>query len=312
MVALLIILAVMIVVIVLSYVAAIYFAKIVAVPRTHDYESSRQERINKNGLDLYSVLEGHRVEEFTYRSEFGYNLYGRIIYADENRFKDGRQRAVILSHGWTSNHVTMLAYGKIYLELGFNVVAFDHRFHGKSDRTVNCTMGLYESKDLIGLGRFVRTKFPEDTVWGLQGESMGAATVMQAAPDMEWLSFAVEDCGYSSVRAQMAASLDNRKLPHFPVLNFGGFILKHRYGLDMDKVDAVKAMKRTEIPMLFCQGDHDTFVPTRMIYDVYGAKKDKKRMQLFEGSAHAESVWDHPEQYKEVLSAFLKEYKIID
>ena len=49
-----------------------------------------------------------------------------------------------------------------------------------------------------------------------------------------------------------------------------------------------------------------------MIHDVYGAKKDKKMMHLFEGSEHAESVWDHPEQYKEVLSSFLREYGIID
>ena len=297
------------------YILAAKFAKVVAMPPTSDYEESRQNRLKKSNFDLFTVLEGRKVEEFTYKSEFGYNLFGRIIYADENPdkplFKDGRQRVVILSHGWTGNHITMMGFGKIYLELGFSVVAFDHRFHGKSDKSVNCTMGLYESKDLIGLGNFIRKRFPEDTIWGLQGESMGSATVMQAAPDMKWLSFVVEDCGYSSVRAQMAATLDNKKLPHFPILNIGGAILKHRYNLDMDKVDATASVSRIEVPMLFCQGDNDTFVPTRMIYDVYNAKKDKKKMQLFEGSTHAESVWDHPEQYKQVLTDFLKEYKII-
>lgn len=296
----------------ISYALAFKFAQIVAMPRTSDYEKARQDRIRKSGFDLYSVLEGRRIRDFTYRSEFGYNIFGRIIYADGTKpFKDGRQRVVILSHGWTSNHITMLIYGKIYLEMGFSLVAFDHRFHGKSDHSITCTMGLYESKDLIGLGNYVRKLFPEDTVWGLQGESMGATTVMQAAPDMKWLSFVVEDCGYSGVRAQMAASLDSRKLPHFPILNIGGAILKHRYGLDMDKVDAIASVARTETPMLFCHGDSDTFVPTKMVYDVYNAKKDNKQMQLFEGSTHAESIWDHTEQYKQVLESFLKQYKII-
>ena len=295
-----------------SYFAAAKFAKVVAMPYTSDYEKARQDRIKKSGFDLYSVLEGRKVEEFLYRSEFGYNLFGHIIYADESKhFKDGHQRVVILSHGWTSNHITMLAYGKIYLELGFSLVAFDHRFHGKSDKNVNCTMGLYESKDLVGLGNYVRNSFPEDTIWGLQGESMGSATVMQAAPDMKWLSFVVEDCGYSSVRGEMAATLDAKKLPHFPILNIGGAILKRRYNLDMSKVNAVESVPNIEVPMLFCHGDNDTFVPTKMVYDVYNAKKDKKHLQLYEGSTHAESIWDHPEQYKKVLEDFLKQYKII-
>jgi hypothetical protein len=295
-----------------SYFAAAKFAKVVAMPDISDYEKARQDRIKKSGFDLYSVLEGRKVEEFLYRSEFGYNIFGRIIYADESKhFKDGRQRVVILSHGWTSNHITMLAYGKIYLELGFSLVAFDHRFHGKSDKNVNCTMGLYESKDLIGLGNYVRNSFPKDTIWGLQGESMGSATVMQAAPDMKWLSFVVEDCGYSSVRGEMAATLDAKKLPHFPILNIGGAILKRRYNLDMSKVNAVESVPNIEVPMLFCHGDNDTFVPTKMVYDVYNAKKDKKHLQLYEGSTHAESIWDHPEQYKQVLEDFLKQYKII-
>ena len=312
MVALIVVLAVVLLLLVVSYLLANMFAKVVALPTTEDYEKSRQSRLEKNNVDLFKVLEGRKIEEFTYKSEFGYNLYGRIIRADENaKFADGRQRAVILSHGWTSNHIIMLAYGKLYLDLGFSVVAFDHRFHGKSDKSVNCTMGLYESKDLVGLGRYVRQFFPEDTIWGLQGESMGSATVMMAAPDMDWLSFVVEDCGYSSVKAQMAATLDNKKLPHFPILNIGGAILKNRYGLDMAKANAVESVSRIEVPMLFCHGDSDTFVPTRMVYDVYNAKKDKKRLQLFEGSGHAESVWDHTDQYREVLKSFLEEYKII-
>ncbi len=312
MVALIVVLAVVLLLLVVSYLLANMFAKVVALPTTEDYEQSRQSRLGKNNVDLFKVLEGRKIEEFTYKSEFGYNLYGRIIRADESvKFADGRQRAVILSHGWTSNHIIMLAYGKLYLDLGFSVVAFDHRFHGKSDKSVNCTMGLYESKDLVGLGRYVRKFFPEDTIWGLQGESMGSATVMMAAPDMDWLSFVVEDCGYSSVKAQMAATLDNKKLPHFPILNIGGAILKNRYGLDMTKANAVESVSRIEVPMLFCHGDSDTFVPTRMVYDVYNAKKDKKRLQLFEGSGHAESVWDHADQYREVLKSFLEEYKII-
>lgn len=312
MVAAIIVLVVLALLAIAVYSVSNMFAKVVVFPNTHDYDDSRKQVMNHCSIDPLSVLENHKVEEFTYKSEFGYNLYGRIIWANEDvKFSDGKQRAVILSHGWTSNHITMLTYGKLYQEMGFTVIGFDHRYHGKSDKSVHCTMGLYESKDLVGLANFVRTKLPEDTIWGIQGESMGSASAMQAAPEIKWLSFLVEDCGFASMTKQMASTLDNKKLPHFPILNVGGAILKHRYGLDMAEVDATKAVAKLDIPMLLCQGDNDTFVPTKMIYDIYEAKKDNKRMQLFEGSKHAESIWDHTDQYRQVLKDFLTDFGII-
>jgi len=315
MVAAIIIASVLVVLSILVYLVANMFSKVVVYPNVHDYEYSRDAVLRHNcPIDPLSTLENHKVEEFTYRSEFGYNLYGRIIRADEGHtFPDGKQRAVILSHGWTSNHITMLTYGKIYQELGFSIVAFDHRYHGKSDRSpgIWCTMGLLEHKDLIGLANYVRQFFPDDTVWGIQGESMGSATAMMAAPHLPWLSFVSEDCGYSSMRKEMASTLKSKHLPEFPILNVGSMIMKSRYKLDMDKVSPETSVPGIDVPMLFCQGDHDTFVPTRMIYDVYGAKKDKKEIHLFKDSEHAESIWDHTDEYRQVVREFLEKYKII-
>ena len=294
--------------------AADVFAKIVVHPNANAYEFSRERILSgKCTIDPFSTLEGHKVEEFRYASPRGYNLFGRIIRADEGRtFPDGKQRTVILCHGWTSNHVAMLTYGKIYQELGFNIVAYDHRCHGQSDKEgLHCTMGLIEHQDLIGLADYVRQFFPEDTIWGLQGESMGSATVMLAAPLIPWLSFAVEDCGYSTMRKEMCANIRTRHLPKFPIVNVGSVILKKRYNLDMDKVCPEKAVAQTGIPMLFCHGGSDTFVPTKMVYDVFDAKKDKKKLHIFEGSEHAESIWDHTDEYRQVVKDFLTEFGII-
>ena len=314
MVAAIIVAAVLLVLALLVYVVANVFAKIVVYPNAHTYEYSREQvRIHKCSIDPLSVLENHKVEEFTFRSPRGYNLFGRIIRADEGRsFPDGRQRVVILSHGWTSNHITMLTYGKIYQELGFNIVAFDHRYHGQSDKEgLYCTMGLIEHQDLVDLAGYVRQFFPDDAVWGLQGESMGSATAMLAAPLIPWLSFVVEDCGYSSMRKEMVANLRAKHLPSFPFLNVGSLILKKRFKLDMDKVCPEKAVAQTSVPMLFCHGASDTFVPTEMVNDVFNAKKDKKKMHLYEGSEHAESIWDHTDEYRQVVKDFLTEFGII-
>ena len=312
MVVAIIVAAVLLLLCIASYFIANMFAEIVVHPKVHTYDSTRENILKHCNLDPLSALENHKIEEFRYKSEYGYELYGRIIRANEDVcFPDGRRRVVILCHGWTGNHVTMLTYGKLYQELGFDVIGYDHRFHGNSERNTYCTMGLLESRDLIGLASYVRQFFPENAIWGVHGESMGSATAMQAAPEMPWLSFIVEDCGFSSMRGQMAATLDSKKLPHFPILNIGNLILKTRYHFSMDDINAMKALEKTDTPMLFCQGGADTFVPARMIHEVYGAKKDKKEIHVFEGSEHAESIWDHTDEYRQVLKDFLKKYEII-
>ena len=108
MVAAIIIAAVLLLLCIASYFAANVFANIVVHPDVHTYDYSRETVMKHCAIDPLSVLENHKVEEFRYKSEFGYELYGRIIRADGSvSFPDGRRRVVILCHGWTSNHITM-------------------------------------------------------------------------------------------------------------------------------------------------------------------------------------------------------------
>ena len=112
MVTVIIIVAVLLLLLVASYFMANMFANIVVHPDVHTYDYSRETVMKHCAIDPLSVLEGHKVEEFKYKSKFGYELYGRIIRANEDTsFPDGRRRVVILCHGWTSNHITMLTYG---------------------------------------------------------------------------------------------------------------------------------------------------------------------------------------------------------
>lgn len=296
----------------LVWLASSMFAEQVAHPRVLTVEHVVDTVRKQANMDVEAFLSDHRVEQFTYHSELGYDLRGRIIYSSKTSPEDP-QRTVILCHGYTSNSRSMLPYGRLYMDLGFNLVIYDHRWHGESDRNGNCfcTMGLHESEDLVGLASYVRQFFPKDTIWGLHGESMGSATVMMAAPDIENLSFVVEDCGFSTMRGQMQATLRGYHLPDFPFLTIGDSLLRGRYNLDMDKVRPVDCVARTTVPMLFCHGDSDSFVPTAMVHELFCAKKDRKVLQLFEGSSHAMSVLDHPGQYREVLENFLKQYGII-
>lgn len=309
MVAIIIVASVIALLAILTYLVSNLFAEMVAHPKVMSKQQCYDQMKEHNSVNPDEVVAGLKQEPFTYHSQFGYDLRGFVVRTNK---ATERQKAVILCHGYTGAHYLMLAYGKHYLDMGFDLVLYDHRGHGISDRGPNtyCTMSCLEAVDLVGLAQYVKRFFNDDCIIGLHGESMGSATVMQAAPQLKDIAFVVEDCGFSSMRGQMEASLRNFHLPNFPYLTLGSAILKHRYNLDIDTVRPVDCVKDIQVPMLFCHGDNDHFVPTAMVYDVYNAKLDKKEIHLFKGSEHAQSIRDHFEEYKDVLKDFLTKYEI--
>ena len=265
------------------------------------------------GYDVRPFFDSVEPENFEYKTSRGYTLRGWIIRADSSAvFPDGRQRAVLLEHGYTGNRYTMLSYAESYRSLGFNVVEYDHRYHGESDK-VFCSMGYYESKDAVEIAEYVRTLFPENTVWGIQGESMGSAATMLAAPSLSWMDFVVEDCGFTTLKEEIAASISFKaNLPPHPIAEFSYPILKLWRGYSVKDVRPIDSVPEISQPMLFVHGGLDRYVPTPMVYRLYDAKQgDNKRMHIFEDVPHAKSILMHHREYTEMLKDFLSEFGII-
>jgi len=57
--------------------------------------------------------------------------------------------------------------------------------------------------------------------------------------------------------------------------------------------------------MLFIHGNHDTFVPTSMVYRLYDAKPSKKELWITEGAKHAESYLKYKDEYLKRVSDFI-------
>ena len=264
------------------------------------------------GYDVRPFYESVKLEEFSLESPNGYTIKGSVIRADDNTsFPDGKRRAVIMSHGVTANRYTMLSHGEIWHRLGFDLVIYDQRAHGESGGP-DCSFGYYESKDLVYIAEEMRKRFPEDTIWGIGGESMGAATVMMAAPHIPWLSFVYEDGGYATFRAEIPAALKHKKnLPYFPFTPLTILFINHRHEFKVDDVRPVDSVKDIHVPMLFVHGGDDRFVPTENVYPLYEAKQGDKELKIFEGAPHVKAVLMHHEEYCSMLKGFCEKYGII-
>lgn len=60
--------------------------------------------------------------------------------------------------------------------------------------------------------------------------------------------------------------------------------------------------------MLLIHGDHDTFVPTAMVYELYKAKPAPKCLWVATDARHARSYDKHPGEYARCVSSFVNKY----
>jgi len=254
-----------------------------------------------------------RLEESTIPSPFGYNLHA-AVWPHEGIcvFADGKPRVAVIVHGFTYCLLGGIKYASIFHSLGFDCVLYDHRNHGLSDRALT-TMGICEARDLSAVCDWAQERFGADAILGTHGESMGAATVMLHAAQYPTLAFAIEDCGYSDLKAELRFALTHRfHLPWFPVLAFASLFSRLRGGVFYGIVMPKRALKRCEsLPVLFLHGDADELVPFSMMKENFDAKPGKKQLHAFPGASHAGCYHADPTAYATYVTEFLSENGIL-
>lgn len=309
MVALWILLFVLAALVIVSIALAWKVSGMIVKPKNWQYDSVYDEE-EKRGHFTRAWYESEcHPEEFTLRSPYGYDLHCALWPHKEGMtFPDGRARVAVLCHGITYCLLGAVKYARIFHELGFECIFYDHRNHGLSGRAPT-TMGVYEARDLSFVCDWAFDRFGSDAVLGTHGESMGAATVMMQAPDYEALAFTIEDCGYSSLTKQVSHNVHSMyHLPVFPIVPLASLFSRLRGGVFFSQVVPKDAVARCEkLPMLFIHGEDDTFVPYEMVHENYGVKPGFRRIKTFPGAAHAKSYTSDPAGYRACVESFLLE-----
>lgn len=282
-------------------------------PKIWDYSAVVEEE-EKRGHYTRAWFESEcRLEEFSLRSNYGYDLHCALWPRDEHAsFADGRRRIAVIVHGYTYCLLGSVKYAKIFHDLGFDCVLYDHRNHGLSGKAPT-TMGYFESRDLSLVCSWALERFGADAIIGTHGESMGAATVMLHAPQFPKLSFVIEDCGYSSLTEQVRHNIrESFHLPSFPFVPLSNLFFRLRCGVFYSQVVPMEAMKKCEkLPVLFLHGEEDKFVPYAMVHVNFAAKPEPKELRTFPGAAHAKSLSSDPEGYRACVASFLTRLGVI-
>ena len=170
--------------------------------------------------------------------------------------------------------------------VGHSLLLVDQRSHGRSDGHV-ITFGAREQGDV-----FLWLQAAEEK-WGnrptmIGGVSMGCTTVLLAAGQglPERVYAVLADCGYTRAKDIICKVIRQLHLPAwllYPLVRWGAILYG---GFDPNKIDAVAAMKRCRVPVIFYHGDTDNFVPYEMGVENHAACAAPKRFCTIPGAGH--------------------------
>ena len=74
------------------------------------------------------------------------------------------------------------------------------------------------------------------------------------------------------------------------------------------EASALEQVKKSKTPMLFTHGGNDTYVPTKMVYELYEVANVEKDMLIIDGAAHGAAPDVDPKTYYEKVFSFLDKY----
>lgn len=221
------------------------------------------------------------------------------------------KKTAVLVHGYTDNAVRMLMIAQLYNQkLGYNVLLPDLQNSGLSGGD-HFQMGWLDRIDVMKWMDVANKTFGDSTKMVVHGISMGAATTMMVSGEKQasYVKCYIEDCGYTSVWDEFTHKLkDGFGLPSFPLMNITSYLCKQKYGWSFKDASALEQVKKCELPMLFIHGDADTYVPTRMVNELFASKQGDKELWIVPGAIHAMSYRDNTQEYTERVKNFTDRY----
>ena len=192
----------------------------------------------------------------------------------------------------------------MYLDQSFHVIVYDLRGHGLNDPTF-CTYSIRERKDLLAMIQDSRQRWPDMALFGLHGESLGAATSIAVLEEYPPVDFVVSDCGFSEITSVLKGGLKQMHLPGF-ITELASVCAKIRFGYSYDEMRPIDSLIGNRIPILFIHGAEDSFITPEHSKKMMKDTEGYAEVHLIPGAGHAQSVLTDPETYRQLVSSFLK------
>jgi pimeloyl-ACP methyl ester carboxylesterase len=213
-------------------------------------------------------------------------------------------RCVILLHGYSDAKVGAIAWAPLFRDLGWNILAIDHRAHGESEGAA-VTGGHFEKHDLSQVIDQVRQQQPDATRrLVLFGVSMGSAIAAHTAAMRDDLDAMIFESWVGDFIFASHAHTNLMGLPGGFVGELSAHFAAWMTGADFRRDRAIVALPKIKCPVLLILGTVDPFADladTRRV----AAEMPNVEMWTPEGIDHVRAMGEAYDEYKERIDRFL-------
>lgn len=302
-----IILIAVILIVLFACFAFSYFAFFVSMPKNSLERSIEWEKEH----NFYRDFDTRTLTPYLLKSFDGYEIHA--FFVPNRDFPDSR-KFMIISHGYTSSRYGALKYLNMWMELGFQCIIYDDRFHGNNLKTWRkpCTLGINEAKDLMTVINDAYERYGSDIYLGLQGESMGSALEITALKYKPNVRFVVNDCGFYELTNVLVGRLKKWFHLHKWLLWPSSLFNRIIFGWSFIKNRPVESLKDNTVPICFVHGEDDDFIPPFNSFKMAEANPAYSEVHIFPGAQHAECMLVDEPRYIALVKAFLEKVERIE
>ena len=175
--------------------------------------------------------------------------------------------------------------------LGFNVLLSDYRGYGKSSGGRPNEAKVYEDAE-AAWQYLLKQRGVKPQQAFIYGHSLGGAIAIDLAMHHPEAAGLIIESSFTSM-----VEMGKLAYPFLPV----DWLLDQRF-------DALKKISRLKIPVLLIHGTWDKRVPVKMAQQLYAAAPQPKTLTLIEGGEHNNSGAVGWTEYRDAVTAFVKQY----
>ena len=215
-------------------------------------------------------------------------------------------RSVILVHGWQGNRedVDFVPLTRQLLAHGYAVLLFDLRGSGSSGGDTQ-TFAHDEPRDVLGAYDFLRSRGYSPHLMTILGNSMGAATVLEAAPQLADVAALVSDSAFADLGDALQGGLT--RFTHLPgVLALPAMQAARLYDVlpTLSPADVVRSLPSRAFLFLHARGDRLLPVSNAITLRAASADTDS-RLVVIDGTDHLDTYTHDPQGYVRTLLSFI-------
>lgn len=231
--------------------------------------------------------------------------------------KEGNHNIAVLVHGMGGTKESMADLVEGFLDIGYDVLAYDQRNSGENMADYN-TFGVLESDDTLAALSYIVPKYKDkyqDAKSILWGESYGGLTsIIAAGREDYYIDYLILDSSMSDGRILLEEVMEDatkgQDIPMSYLMAAGDWYSRFAVGIKFSDFDGLKWIKNVTKPVLITNSNDDTLTPPYMAEDIFKAiSHNRKELHLVDGFNHASFPKNANDEYMKIVEDFLEKYQ---